>query len=76
MRDVTAIESITQDQFDRLPVVLQDIVNYARELGNLRRRPVIDFDEFRRLKACLSEACKGAESRWGCQLHSDGTAPA
>ena len=75
---MSAMQSITSAQFERLPEVLAEIVNCDREIGNIRRRSVCDFDEFKRLKTLRAEARAGAHAKWGYQAtgRTDNTSPA
>ena len=68
---------MTQEQFERLPAELADIVICDRRMGNIARRPIADFAEFKRLRELRAEARQAADRLWGytARTTTDGTSP-
>ena len=61
---------ITQEQFDRLPTVLREIVTYDRELESFARQCVVPLtpdtiERFRWVKFLRDEARAAAAVLWG-----------
>ena len=68
---------MTQAQFERLPQLLQVIVNMDRKIRAARPGPVVSLSDARFYRALLKERrdlSQAAEQAWGGARKNDGTA--
>ena len=62
------IESITPEQFAKLPVECQDVVNLDRDLHRIRQWPVVPLATFRATRDELRRNQRIVKDNWGNHL--------